>query len=427
MRCSNDFRRLLLFMIVLPFCSSSNDTLRGTGRKITYPGGPGPNTLVSAGKRFELGFFSPNRISNSRRYVGIWYHGSDPLIIVWVANRNAPVVGRTASFGLLNGDLQLWNDGQPIWSTNATSSSSSTRFAKLLDTGNLVLMEDDGSKSILWQSFDQPTNTFLLWMRMTNDFKLTSWASQDDPKEGNFTFRRDQEGDTSKYEVIHNLSPYWKSGVFGKFIRADEMFEVISFLLSNFTTTTGQRLPPKTIIDEYSSARLVMNHDGQIQYFKRGDGSKPVWSQPAGRCGLFNACSKFQSCNDKNGNGTMCRCLPGFELRPGGCLRKSPICGKNNTFLSLKMMKIGNPDNRIKVDGEEQCKQKCLNDCNCQAYSSEEDQRLGRDSGNSTCYTWSEDLDHMQELARDGRSLYVRVLLSDIEPSSRSCGTCALI
>ncbi|XP_018730893.2 G-type lectin S-receptor-like serine/threonine-protein kinase At4g03230 isoform X1 [Eucalyptus grandis] len=420
MRRSNKFTCLLLSVIVLPFCSSSDTITASTVSRITYQGN---DTLVSAGKQFELGFFKPNGSSDSRTYVGIWYYRSNPRIIVWVANRDGPLVGRTGSFGLMDGNLQLWDEGRPIWWTNVTSSSSLTRFAKLLDTGNLVLMEDDGSESISWRSFDNPTDTFLPGMRMTEDFKLTSWASQDDPEPGNFMFRRDQEGDPSKYEVIRNLSPYWKSGVYGKFIQADEVFDSISVLLSNFTTTTIPSGAYQRIVNESSKARLVMNYDGQIQYFRRGNGSTPVWSQPMGRCSEFIACNKFQSCNGMNSNETMCRCLPGFELHPGGCQRKSPLCGKNSTFLILKMMKAGNPDNQIQADSE-QCRQECLKDCYCQAYSFEEDQHQGRESSISTCYTWSEDLDHMQEFAPDGRNLYVRVQLSDIESIDRSCGTC---
>ncbi|KAF8043177.1 hypothetical protein BT93_A1501 [Corymbia citriodora subsp. variegata] len=432
MRCSNNFECLLLFIIVLPFCSSS-DTLPGsTGSRITYPGSL---TLVSAGKQFELGFFSPNRSSNSRSYVGIWYYKSDPLIVVWVANRNLPLVGRTASFGLLNGNLCLWNDGRSIWCTDAISSNSSTRFAKLLDTGNLVLMEDDGSEGTLWQSFLQPTDTFLPGMQMTDDFKLTSWASYEDPKEGNFTFRMDQEGGNSNYYVIRDQSPYWKSGVNGKLIEADEIWDAISSLLSNFTTGSP------TLRKDIKNTRLVMNYDGQIQYFQPGHGSKPIWFQPVDRCSEFSVCGKYGSCNDKNSIETMCRCLPGFEPEQldnwnlgefsGGCLRKSSICEKNSNdsahhFLSLKMMRVGRPSvPPIPADSEEQCMRKCLNVCSCQAYLFVEDQsqRIGSEE-TSMCYTWSDDLDNIQELAQDGRDLYVRVQLSDIESSNRSCGTC---
>ncbi|KAI6697442.1 hypothetical protein NL676_017561 [Syzygium grande] len=41
-------------------------------------------------------------------------------------------------------------------------------------------------------------------------------------------------------------------------------------------------------------------------------------------------------------------------------------------------MRAGRPDGQISADSEEQCKQKCLGDCKCQAYSFKEDQRQTR-------------------------------------------------
>ncbi|KAL3754548.1 hypothetical protein ACJRO7_001743 [Eucalyptus globulus] len=440
MRRSNYFTCLLLSWMFLPSCLSRDTIAGGT---ITYPGG---TTLVSAGKRFELGFFSPNGTSDSRRYVGIWYYGSDPPIVVWVANRDNPIVRGNASFDLVDGNLKVSNEGQAIWSTDA--SSSSTRLAKLLDSGNLVLIEGQNK---VWQSFHDPTDTFLPGMLMTENFMLTSWASQDDPRRGSFTFQMDQQGGNNNYDVIQNqnLSSYWKSGVYGKFIQADQMLDVISFLLSNFTT--GPTLPPAGTspasayenitwpsFNKYNNSRLVMNYNGRIQYFRRGNGSKPVWFEPASRCSVFSVCGQFGGCNDKNGNKTMCRCLPGFEpVQPdnwnsgdfsGGCLRKSSICVKNSDdgahdFLSLKMMKARTPDMQIPVGSQEQCRQKCLGACKCQAYSFGEDLHPRAETGTLTCYTWLDDLNNIQEFATNGRDLYVRVPISDIE-SPRSCKTC---
>jgi len=49
--------------------------------------------------------------------------------------------------------------------------------------------------------------------------------------------------------------------------------------------------------------------------------------------------------------------LPGFKPKSpenwnsgdfsGGCIRSSDECGKNDTFLSLKMMRLGNPAYRL--------------------------------------------------------------------------------
>ncbi|XP_010051394.2 G-type lectin S-receptor-like serine/threonine-protein kinase At4g03230 isoform X2 [Eucalyptus grandis] len=442
MRRSNNFTCLLLSVMFVPACLSRDTITVGT---ITYPGG---TTLVSAGERFELGFFSPNGRSDSRRYIGIWFYRSDPKIIVWVANRDEPLVGPNASFGLVDGNLKLWNEKRPIPLTNFLSSSN--RLVKLLDSGNLVLIED-GREEFLWQSFDHPTDTFLPGMRMTENFMLTSWAKQDDPRRGNFTFQMDQQGGNN-YDLIQNLIPYWKSGVYGKFIQADQMLDVISFLLSNFTTsTTATSLPAGTSpawpyenitrpsFEYYNNSRLVMNYNGRIQYFRRGNGSKPVWFEPASQCSVLSVCGKFGSCSDENGNETMCRCLPGFEPAQQdkwssgdfskGCRRKSPICAKNSDhrahdFLSLKKMTAGWPYVQISVDSEEQCRQKCLDFCSCQAYSIEEDLLQRAERGNLACYTWSGDLENIQESAPNGRNLYVRVPLSDIESTRRGCKTC---
>lgn len=40
------------------------------------------DTLVSAGQRFELGFFTPNGSSDGRRYLGIWFNNIHPLTVV---------------------------------------------------------------------------------------------------------------------------------------------------------------------------------------------------------------------------------------------------------------------------------------------------------------------------------------------------------
>ncbi|KAL4367563.1 hypothetical protein GQ457_05G029900 [Hibiscus cannabinus] len=45
--------------------------------------------IVSSGKIFALGFFSPG--SSRNRYVGIWYYQIPGKTVVWVANRDNPV------------------------------------------------------------------------------------------------------------------------------------------------------------------------------------------------------------------------------------------------------------------------------------------------------------------------------------------------
>ncbi|KAM1728314.1 hypothetical protein ACFX12_018827 [Malus domestica] len=86
---------------------------------------------------------------------------------------------------------------------------------------------------------------------------------------------------------------------------------------------------------------------------------------PRGKCSVFNACGNFGSYNSNN-RPLLCKRLPGFKPQylqqwnsedfSGGCIRDSALCGnnKNDTFLSLKKMKVGNPHSQINVESEMQ-------------------------------------------------------------------------
>ena len=56
------------------------------------------SSIVSEGDTFELGFFSPGESKN--RYLGIWYMKISPLTVVWVANREKPIIDTSGMFEL---------------------------------------------------------------------------------------------------------------------------------------------------------------------------------------------------------------------------------------------------------------------------------------------------------------------------------------
>ncbi|KAM1130889.1 hypothetical protein ACFX19_046185 [Malus domestica] len=118
-------------------------------------------------------------------------------------------------------------------------------------------------------------------------------------------------------------------------------------------------------------------------------------------------------------------------LETGGCTRKS-LCvdSKNDTFLSLKKMKVGNPDSQINVDNETVCWNQCLNSCQCKAYSYAKSEnyshRRDAHAPTSLCRIWNEgDLNNLEEEYTDGgQDLSVRVALSDLESTVRDCKPC---
>lgn len=153
----------LLCALHFPACSASAATNSiSTGEALI-----GDAKLVSSNGRYALGFFHPggkaSRHTPKNWYLGIWYDKVSQLIPIWVANRETPVTGHHRMSKLAiseNGNLVIINQAlkyTTVWSTHASITAKNTT-AVLLDDGNLVLKDTSDSSSILWQSFDYPTD-----------------------------------------------------------------------------------------------------------------------------------------------------------------------------------------------------------------------------------------------------------------------------
>lgn len=104
------------------------------------------DTLVSSGQRFELGFFSPGNSKN--RYLGIWYKQITETV-VWVANRNNPILDNNGSLAITDdGNLVLLDASKGlVWSSNI-SGKLENPVAQLLDNGNFII-KDSFSQMLL--------------------------------------------------------------------------------------------------------------------------------------------------------------------------------------------------------------------------------------------------------------------------------------
>ena len=167
--------------------SSASDTI-SIGQSLS-----GSQTMIAKEGNFELGFFTPGNSGNS--YIGIWYKKLPGQTVVWVANRGNPVSNASGA------ELRLSDDGNlvvlnsfkvPVWSSNSTISTSNASVAVLLDTGNLVLKDGSNSSTLLWQSFDHPTDTWMPggWLgvnKITGEYQsITSWENPENPAPGPF-------------------------------------------------------------------------------------------------------------------------------------------------------------------------------------------------------------------------------------------------
>ncbi|KAK8479300.1 hypothetical protein V6N12_067096 [Hibiscus sabdariffa] len=373
-------------------------------------------TLVSAANRFELGFFGPSTTSSVKRYVGIWYT-SNPQIRVWVANREKPVSNTTGVLSFADGTLKLTDDKGNLYWSALPGAERSIPVAKLSDDGNFIL-RDERSRQKLWQSFDYPTDTFLFGMKMDADFLLISWSSEEDPSPGNFTFKQDPEG---QLVVMEKSTIHWRSSRLdsNQISKSDELpSTVVKFLNFNQSETRF-----------YQDKRMVMSSTGQLQYWELDEDMKSwslIWWKPNNNCSVYNFCGDFGTCNANSW--LPCKCLPGFKPKflekwnagdfSDGCSRNSSSsCG--NDVVSLKRMKVEDSDSSYDAKDETDCREECLEKCQCQAYSF-----VGQRVSTTSCLIWSDDLKNLQEDQDGGYDLHVRVALSDIEATTRNCETC---
>ncbi|KAI3515204.1 hypothetical protein L1887_13985 [Cichorium endivia] len=108
---------LCTFMVCCCYYCAARDNIT-TGQYIH-----GSDYLESPGKKFQMGFFSHEKASEVRRYVGIWYT-MDPKTVVWVANRDKPVLDSTGILAVsTDGSAKLLNGSQAQYFSTNTGKS----------------------------------------------------------------------------------------------------------------------------------------------------------------------------------------------------------------------------------------------------------------------------------------------------------------
>ncbi|KAK1439844.1 hypothetical protein QVD17_05666 [Tagetes erecta] len=394
-----------------------------------------------------MGFFTLKNIHPEfeKHYVGIWY-AMDPTTRVWVANRDKPLLDSSGVLTITEGGEVIVRDkDQHVYFPITTAGgATSIKALKLLDSGNVVLI-DIVSSRIMWQSFDNPTDTFLPGMNMiiNSNLNLTSWKNVDDPTSGSFAFKMEE---TNQYFIwnIDNSTYHWKSGrgSIQTSFESETLFIGAYYLLSNFTKKPYQtsycnnpkytRYCNNNYFANFSSfntnSRLLMNHVGNIEYWEEGDKQWTlVWQAPEDDCSIYRKCGKFSVCSLIH-NTSKCECLSGFEhVSPSaGCDAIDKVSCTDVNFLNMTMINLENPNlPSVDLKNESDCKKRCIDNCDCKAYSYipaiQELYSRGRSEGTSSCWIWEYDLNNLQANGRHNISIRVsqESLMNRTKGSSR--------
>ncbi|XP_022720832.1 LOW QUALITY PROTEIN: uncharacterized protein LOC111278491 [Durio zibethinus] len=414
-------RTLLLFF--LSHLSISTDTI--TIDHFIKDG----DVIVSTGNIFAFGFFSPG--SSMNRYVGIWYNQVPEKTVVWVANRENPI---NDSSGILSidsrGNLALFKRNQtlPVWSTNVSVTGTGISIAQLLDSGNLVLLQNDTKRAVLWQSFDYPTNTLLPYMKLGLNFRtglsrvLTSWKSSDDPGIGSCCYRVDPSGFPQFY-LYKGTAPLWRAGTWtGQRWSGVPTMTRQHMINFTFVNTADEVSFTFGITNASIITRTMTNETGIQQRFLWNNQEHhwiELWSAPKERCDSYGHCGPNGYCNPDHSDAFECTCFPGFEPKSpqgwyikdatGGCVRKHGVSTCRNGEGFVKMAHVKVPDtSAARADmslGLKECKEKCWKDCSCVAFSS----AYSESKGGIGCLNWHGNLVDARTYADAGQDLYIRV------------------
>ncbi|PPS04890.1 hypothetical protein GOBAR_AA15756 [Gossypium barbadense] len=387
------------------------------------------DVLISTRHTFALGFFSP--VNSRYRYVGIWYHQILEKTVVWVANRQNPIndTSGTLSIGS-QGNLVLYHKNHiiPLWSTNSTLTHSKYSTARLLDSGNLILVQND---TTYWQSFDYPSNTYLSSMKIglnrttgLNRF-LTSWKSPNDPGIGNFTYIIDPTG-FPQLCLYKGSVKFWRGGSWTgrRWVGVPEMKRSPLFNYS-FADNDEEISAICELRNASIISILIANETRKMQRFIWNHQDRrwaKIWSAPEEQCDYYGHCGPNSNCDETQVFDLECSCLPGFEPKSletwslrdwsAGCVRKPnvSVCQHGEGFVKVAGVKIpdtavANADMRL---GLKQCQHKCMRNCSCMAYATAFSESIGPNGGTG-CLTWYGDLLDIKTYRDAGQDLFVRV------------------
>ncbi|KAF7129814.1 hypothetical protein RHSIM_Rhsim10G0139600 [Rhododendron simsii] len=300
------------------------------------PTGTNSSAWLSPSGLYAFGFYR----QGSGYAVGVFAAGLPEKTMVWTANRDDPPIPSNATLSFSDGRLVL--DITPAQNPYIDGVTEEISVASMLDSGNFVLYNSVGK--IIWQSFDNPTDTILPGQRLVAGKNLISSVSEGDHSSGLFRLKMQDDGHLIAYPLESPDSApyaYWASGTDGSgnniTLNLDDNGHL--YLLNRTGANIIKNITEGESEKDGKIYRMTLDADGIFRVYSLTLDSKGNWSvmwrstsdkcAPRGLCGLNSFCIMN---DDKAG----CRCLPGFDVvnpedRSLGCGRNFSAVNCDNT------------------------------------------------------------------------------------------------
>ncbi|MED6139422.1 G-type lectin S-receptor-like serine/threonine-protein kinase SD2-5, partial [Stylosanthes scabra] len=322
--------------------------------------------LVSDSGKFTFGFVTTAN-DNTQFLLEIVHVKSNTPI--WTANQAVPVANSDDFVFDEKGNAVLKKGGTVVWSTNTSGKGVSSM--ELQDNGNLVLLGKDNT-TVIWQSFNYPTNTLLQDQNFTEGMKLIS-----DPGPNNLTYSLEMNsGNVMLYAGFKTPQPYWSMQTDNRKIINQNGGVVASATLGENSWRfydKGRALLSQFIFDDGSGSGnstwvAVLGTNGLITFFDLeggGSNSPSKTTIPQGSCNTPEPCDPYSICTGANGKcncpSVLPSCKPGFA---SACDDSSKTLVKGDDGLSYFALQFLKPFPKTNLEA---CQKSCNGNCSCLA------------------------------------------------------------
>ncbi|XP_038720618.1 putative receptor protein kinase ZmPK1 [Tripterygium wilfordii] len=368
---------ILTFLVFVPIANSKTQNFLPKGSSLSVE--DESDLLISPDKTFTCGFYG---LGENAYWFAIWFTNSKDRTVVWVvANRDKPVNAKGSRVSLgVNGARVLTDFGGLLtWETNTTHTDA--RRAELLDTGNLVLKDPNGK--ILWQSFDFPTDTLLPYQYLTKNKKLISSLKNLTFHSGYFSLLFDNDNvlkmiyDGPEISSLYWPAPYksvFENGRFGYNSSRMALFDE----MGTFTSSDELKFSASDV-GLGIKRRLTLDYDGNLRVYSLNNltGKWGIsWQALSQGCHVHGICGRNAICVYTPD--LKCSCPPGYEVADPSDWDKGCKATFNQTcpqsqkekFVRLPQVDYYGYDlNYTPKSSIDHCKELCLGDCRCVAFS----------------------------------------------------------
>ncbi|KAK8681625.1 hypothetical protein V6N13_054027 [Hibiscus sabdariffa] len=344
-------------MLLAPLRSSAVHPKLNQGSHLS-PDNPS-DVIVSPGGIFSAGFYP---LGLNAYAFAVWFSKPTCCLghnctLVWMANRDHPVNGKRSKLLLKEtGNLVLTDAAQyNVWATGTATKSNLTTYLQLADSGNLFLRDSEGT--ILWQSFDSPTDTLLPQQPLSKFTPLVSSRGKGKYSSGFYKFFFDDDNVLRLLFDGHETSSvYWPYPW------------LVTWQAGRSTFDSSRH----AMIDSFGN---FSSSDDLIFCRREGNETWVVsWQAMSQPCMIHGVCGENSVCSYATNTGRTCSCLQVYKQKNPtdwsyGCEPEFDKNAKDFTFIPLLNAEFyGDDFHYFPNKTFKECETECLQSVKCKGF-----------------------------------------------------------